>query len=216
MKKAILFLTLMCAFVATSFGDFEKSINLCNGKDLSGWQCYLKDKSVKCEDIFSVNDGVIWIKGNPFGYMRTQKKYANFYLHAEWCYPIKKTNSGIFLFVQDGDKVWPNAVECQLCDQKAGDFVLLGGSNVAEYKLPEGQTKRPAFPVVKKFENTYERQVGEWNSADIICKDGKITVFINGTLQNIGTSDNKIGYVALQSEGGDILFRNVKLTPIVK
>ena len=116
--------------------------------------------------------------------------------------------------MQDPDKLWPNAIECQLHAGDAGDFVLLGGSDIKEFQVEKGQ-ERPAFPVVKKFNDSNEMKAGEWNNADITCDKGNITVYINGTLQNKGTkSAKKIGYIGLQSEGGPIQFRNVRLTPI--
>lgn len=47
--------------------------------------------------------------------------------------------------------------------------------------------QRPQFPVVKRYGESNENPAGEWNNADIICIDGTITVFINGTLQNRAT-----------------------------
>lgn len=41
------------------------------------------------------------------------------------------TNSGIFQRVQEGDKVWPQGIECQLMAGRAGDLVLLGGARAA-------------------------------------------------------------------------------------
>ena len=189
------------------------TVDLFNGKNLDGWvSC--ADGLADASSVFSVQNGVIRVQGKPFGFIRTDKKYSNFRLHVEWKYPRESINSGIFLFVQDDMKLWPNAVECQLMKGKVGDFVLLGGSNVAEFKLPAG-AERPKFPVVKRFGESNENPAGEWNNADIICKDGSITVFINGTLQNKATGSlNKSGYIALQSEGGEIHFRNVRLTPL--
>ena len=57
--------------------------------------------------------------------MRTAEKYGNYKMHVEWRWIGEGTNSGIFHRVQDGDKVWPNAIECQLCSGKAGDYVML-------------------------------------------------------------------------------------------
>jgi hypothetical protein len=54
--------------------------------------------------------------------------------------------------------------------------------------------------------------VGEWNKAKIEVKSGVITIYINGELQNKGTNKVKKGYIGLQSEGGPIQFRNMKLT----
>ena len=205
------------SIIALSLSCFggQKTVDLFNGENLEGWKFFVENSAAKPGDVFSVKNGLIHIKGKPFGFMYTENKYSNFRLHVEWKYPIEGSNSGIFLFLQEPTKeLWPNAVECQLCSGRAGDFVLLGGSDVSEYKAPEGKP-RPKFPVVERFVKERENPVGEWNSVDIICKDGNIEVYINGTLQNIGTkSAHSSGYIGLQSEGGDILFRNVRLTPI--
>ena len=104
--------------------------------------------------------------------------------------------------MQDGDKLWPNAIECQLCSGKAGDFVMLGGSKIQEMECVE------QFPVKNRV-GDYENPAGEWNTAKVVCKGNKITVYINGQLQNECTCDSTEGYIALQSEGGPLEFRNV-------
>lgn len=194
--------------------DAPEEIALFNGKNLDGWGFVLENDSRSTEEVFSVRNGVIHIEGTPFGYMYTQEKFDDFKLNVEWRWPEEATNSGIFLFVQDDFKVWPKAIECQLCAGDAGDFVLLSGSDMKEFVLEEGQ-KRPAFPVVKKAHPSNEKPVGEWNTAEITCENGKVTVLINGTLQNTGTATlHKSGRIALQSEGKDIQFRNIVLTKL--
>lgn len=186
---------------------------LFNGKDLSNWNFVLENSELKASDVFSVRDGVIHITGQ-LGYMYTNKKYDNYKLHVEWCWPNGvESNSGIFLLIEDPKNPFPNGIECQLKAGIAGDFVLLGGSNLAEFKNPEGEP-RPDFPVVKKLEESSEKPAGEWNSADIECKDGVITVYINGVLQNKGTNTVKEGHIGLQSEGSDIQFRNVTVSSL--
>ncbi len=197
-----------CKFVCAPFMLF-------NGKNLDGWTTFVADQT-QTAPVYSVKDGVINVSGKPFGFIRTNKKYDNFELNLEWRYTKEeeKSNSGIFLFVQDEMKLWPNAIECQLMKGRVGDFVLLGGSDIAEYKAPEGKP-RPKFPVVKRFNDDGIKPAGEWNSANIICKNGTIEVYINGVLKNKGTdSMHKSGYIALQSEGNEIQFRNIKLTPL--
>lgn len=122
----------------------------------------------------------------------------------EWRWVGEGTNSGFFHRVQDGDKVWPNAIEVQLCAGRAGDYVMLGGSKISDIECV-GE-----FPV-KDRAGDYEKPVGEWNEATVICKGGKITVYINGHLQNECTTNTTEGYIALQSEGGPIEFRNLWL-----
>ena len=90
--------------------------------------------------------------------------------------------------------------------------ILLEGADLAEYKQPAGE-ERPKFPVVKKRADSNEKPVGEWNRAKIDVKNGVIKVYINDLLQNTGTSNVKEGYLGLQSEGGLIQFRTVKVTP---
>ena len=211
MKRTIILLILSAL---TLMPVKSQTIDLFNGTNLDGWGFVLKDDSKKPDEVFKAENGVIHITGNPFGYMYTLEKYDNFCLHVEWRWPEEASNSGIFLYVQDDNKVWPNAIECQLKAGDAGDFVLLNGSNLAEFETKEGEA-RPAFPVIKKKAPSSEMAVGEWNNADITCVNGGITVFINGVIQNAGTKSlHKIGHVALQSEGKDILFRNVRLTPL--
>ena len=152
-----------------------------------------------------MNDGKICIAGTPFGYLRTEKKYGDYTLHVEWRWVGEGTNSGLFQRVQDGDKLWCTAIECQLCSGKAGDFVMLGGAKIKEVECV-GE-----YPV-KDRAGDYENPVGEWNSADIVCKGNSIKVMINGKVQNECTCEFVDGYIALQSEGGPIEFRNIYIT----
>jgi len=214
MKKNILLLFLPVLSALVTGPIKAQTIDLFNGVNLAGWKFVLPPNSPDPENVFNVQDGLIHISGQPYGYMYTLDEYDNFYLSVDWRWPEEATNSGIFLFMQDDNKVWPNAIECQLHAGDAGDLVLLGGSNLAEYTPKEGES-RVAYPVIEKKADCSEMPVGEWNNAFIICRDGSITVFINGILQNTGTkSPHATGHVALQSEGKDIQFRNVRLTPI--
>ena len=192
----------------------QKTIKLFNGKDLSNWNFVVDKNSVPADQVYSVKDGVIHIVGNPFGYMYTKDKYSNYKLHVEWRWPNgeEKANSGIFLLIEEPKNPFPNGIECQLCAGKVGDFVLLGGSDLAEFQNKPG-TKRPAFPVVNRKVADVEKEAGEWNEANIYVKEGVITVYINGIYQNTGTNKIKEGYIGLQSEGKEIEFRNVTVTP---
>ncbi len=207
----------MLAVVAAAFLGSTATVaaqqteKLFNGKDLSNWNFVVDKNAVPAEQVYSVENGVIHVAGN-LGYMYTKQKYGNYKLHVEWCYPKEATNSGIFLLIEDPKNPFPNGIECQLAAGKAGDFVLLGGSDLFEFHQRPG-TPRPGFPVVAKTNPSSEKNVGEWNEATIYVKNGTITVFINGVYMNTGTNKVKEGYIGLQSEGKDILFRNVTVTP---
>lgn len=203
MKNRVIFAALCLMALLAACGNKSTKTALFNGKDLAGWVCVLDEKSnTPASEVYGVKDGNIYIAGNPFGYMRTDKKYGDYKLHVEWRWVGEGTNSGLFQRVQDGDGLWPNAIECQLCNGKAGDFVMLGGSKISEIEC-KGQ-----FPI-KERNGDYEKPVGEWNTAEIICQGKSITVYINGELQNQCTCETSEGYIALQSEGGPIEFRNI-------
>ena len=209
--KRILFLMTAALFLFSA-ESYSQTEELFNGKDLSNWNFIVDGDKAAPGDVFSVKDGVILIQGNPFGYMYTKKKYKDYTLELEWSWVGEASNSGIFLVIAEtkAGNPFPNGIECQLKAGVAGDFVMLGGSDLDEYVAPA--SGRPNFPIIKKREDSNEKPVGEWNKAKIEVRDGKITVNINGVLQNQGTNKVKEGYIGLQSEGGPIQFRNLKLT----
>jgi hypothetical protein len=211
MNKKTFLLTIASFLCFANSVKAQKVEKLFNGKDLSGWNFVVDKNSESANEVFTVRDSVIHIKGT-LGYMYAKKKYSNYVLHVEWRWPSEATNSGIFLLIEDPKSPFPNGIECQLGAGNAGDLVLLGGSNLDEYKTPpEG---RPAFPVLKKQNPSSEKPVGEWNHANIFVQDGVINVFVNGVHQNTATNKVKSGYIGLQSEGKDIQFRNITVTDL--
>jgi hypothetical protein len=215
--KKILFAAALLLALATSCSQKPEVIQLFNGKDLEGWTLFVNDPEVAPTDVFSVVDGNIHVVGQPFGFMRTNEKYTDVKLSVEWRWVGQGTNSGIFSLVQDGLLCWPNAIECQLKAGSAGDVVLLGGSDVEELDTPEGSA-RPRFPMVRKENESSEKPDGEWNLTEIvITSDGGVDITVNGVHQNHVTNKNYTeGYIALQSEGGPLEFRNVTVTRLAK
>jgi hypothetical protein len=182
-----------------------RTIQLFNGKDLSNWEFKLKDPSVLPSDVFKVVNGVIQIKGDPFGYMRSKDTYSEYKLHVEWRWPVEATNSGVFVHAQLPDTIWIKCIECQLQSGNAGDFVCMNGADINERT---DKTKRS----VKKIGPSSEKPVGEWNIMEVFCKGSTIEVFVNGILKNIATGANvNSGHICLQSEGKLVEFRNVWL-----
>ena len=70
-------------------------------------------------------------------------------------------------------------------------------------------------PILSKFNESNEKPVGEWNRLEVTCEGNTIEIMVNGLLQNRGTEASvSEGNICLQSEGKDIEFRNVLLTPL--
>ena len=204
--------TLMLLLVLLASSCKQQSMEIFNGKDLSNWEFVLENDGVTADEVYSVSDGVITIKGEPLGYMYTKEKYRNYTLELEYRWVDNESNSGIFVLIEEPTNPFPNGIECQLKAGQAGDFVLLGGSDLNEYTLPEGVSERPAFPVIDKLEASSEKPTGQWNKAKIVVLDGSITVYINDVLQNRATSNVMEGHIGLQSEGEAIQFKNIVIS----
>ena len=210
MQKLILSGVLLIALFFT--GCTQQSGKIFNGRDLTGWHFALENDTLPGDQVFTVEDGMISVKGEPLGYMYTAEKYRNFTLELEYRWVDEASNSGVFFLIEDPTNPFPKGIECQLMVGKAGDLVMLAGSDLKEFKLPEGVTERPAFPVISKLQPSSEKATAEWNKVSITVNDGLIEVRINDILQNSATSEVKEGHIGLQSEGTEILFRNLEIS----
>ena len=186
------------------------TIALFNGRDLEGWHIYLKDADADPKNVWKVQDGTIWCTGNPTGFLRTKEEYSDFKLILEWRWPEKPGNSGVLLRMSGEEKIWPLCMEAQLMHNRAGDFVGMGCSfneNKAKKGGPISYTPR--------MNDSSEKELGGWNTYEIVCKGDTIEVTVNGQLQNRATGVSiRKGYIGLQSEGVPIMLRNIKLTPL--
>lgn len=184
-------------------------ISLFDGKSLQGWVQFIPDPNADPSKTWMVKDGVIHCTGQPAGYIRTDKKYKNYQLQLEWRWAGSPGNSGVLLHVQDKDEVWPKSIEAQLLHENAGDFWVIGGTDFDEHKKIARTADDRRVP---KCAESSEKKVGEWNQYDIWCVGDTIRVFVNGVLQNEAHHCTVTeGYIALQSEGAPIEFRNIKL-----
>lgn len=159
-------------------------------------------------------DGVIAVSGKPPGYIATRASYTNYRMHVEWRWPGKPGNAGVLLHVASGPKdgAWPLSVQVQTKHGYAGDILPMAGAGFAEPLT----TAPGAYPAIKG--NTApdsERPPGEWNSAEILARDGVIEVAINGVAQNrVSAVKPAQGRIGFQLEGVPYELRNITITPL--
>ena len=219
MKRiAVLSLLLLCASCATP--PPHPAVELFNGKDLRGWTAFSSKPGVKLEDVWSVRDGIIVCQGDPIGWLATEKTYTNYKLCAEWRWgdPQKPGNSGLFQRINGEPQTLPRCIECQLKNGSAGDLLGFQGMTVqgdaARTMKPKKFALGELTAGVKKIVMA-ERTPGEWNRAEITVQGDRITVIINGQKVNEVTGVPVLaGHAGLQSEGGEVHFRNVQLIPL--
>lgn len=144
------------------------------------------------------------------------------------------------------DGTWINSIECQVIEGGTGDFIVVGDgsdqfqitSTVALEKQGDSfvfqQDGHPEtinggrinwFGRDPEWKDTFgfrggndiEKPVGEWNTLECIAEDGQITIFLNGILVNRATNVKPTkGRIQIQSEGAEIFFRKIELTPLSK
>jgi hypothetical protein len=187
---------------------FGTPITLFNGKDLTGWK--LIDEKKK--NGFTVIDGVldsnpVQTEGTPhirYGNLRTDQVFKDFNLKIE-TKVAERSNSGIYL---------RGMFEIQVVDSyKKGLNSHHMGAVYSRIK-PDVNAEKPA---------------GTWQAFDITLCDRHVTVILNGIkiIDNqpiYGPTGGAImsdvfapGPIYLQGdEGGDVQYRNIVLTPIMK
>jgi hypothetical protein len=210
---AICFLGIGC----TIQEGYQASSSLISNR-LEAWGCYLQDPEAKVQDVWNIEDGVLICSGKPLGYLYTKRDYGNFVLKLEWRWPPgKKPGKGGVLVRMTGEhRIWPRSLEAQLNTGGAGDFwglVGYGLSGPAERMQSLEHQEFGTLTNLKKVKDL-EKSPGQWNTYEIIAKGDTVTLIINGEEVNRATGcDLNPGRICLTSEGSEIHFRNVVVTP---
>ena len=185
--------------------NYGEAVPLANGKDLTGW----KVSSDALKDTFSAVDGAIACKGDPSGYLRTEAQYTNYVLRLQMRHHVK-CNAGVLVRVHGQDKVWPDSIECQGQKDDMGDIW-----NIGQFPMKVDPDRTEDRRTVK-LHPTNENPVGQWNNYEICLNKGDLVIKVNGLVQNTAADCKEIpGYIALQSEGGALDYRNIVLIPIL-
>ena len=191
------------------------ALALFDGESLSGWTTFLKPRedgsAPDPSDIWSVDGGILACNGSHPGYVRTEAEFADFVLRLEWRWDGRDQrggNSGLLLRCQGEDKVWPKSLEVQLQTGSAGDFWVIDGfpAEVEPSRTEGRRTRATHYP---------ESGVGEWSRLAVVAEGGDVSVWVNDELVNQASGVlAEPGTIALQSEGGELHFRDVFLTPL--
>lgn len=195
-------------------------IELFNGKNLQGWTCFLDDPNVGMKDVWRVEDGILICKGEPLGYLVTESEWTSFRVIVEWRWAPGTTpgNSGVLFRITGEPRPIPRCIEAQLKSGDAGD--LYGFHGVKISGDPARMVSQANHPLVgdmvgvKKIKGN-ENEPGQWNTYEILVDGPVVIATINGVEVNRAADcDVMAGPIGLQSEGGEIHFRTVRLLPL--
>jgi hypothetical protein len=221
MRRGILWLVvgLVCSVACLGAAEEGKAVKLFNGQDLAGWTYFLEDDNAQLEDVWSVQDGILVCKGQPMGYLATKQEFKSFKLVVEWRWAPGKEpgNSGVLLRITGKPMMLPKCVEAQLQSGSAGDIWAFQGFQVqsdSDRFRKLSNARIGDFMGVSK-ESGNEKEPGEWNKYEITLDGGALVLVVNGKKVNeCQGCDVVAGQIGLQSEGGEIHFKTVELTPL--
>ena len=246
MKNGMLVLALIgvvwtgVAFAATKqIPPHGSAVVLFNGTDLSSFDAFLKSTGLNSDPngVFRVENGVIHVSGQEFGYIITKQEFSNYYLRVEFkwgegTYAPREgqaRDSGILYNIQGEQKVWPRSIEFQINEGATGDFWMtdgaaLTGKDGTRVTGPAGSAlkidrfgKGPWKNVAgyRDPAGEIEKPHGEWNLLELVNRDGHLQQYVNGKLVNEGSDAfPATGRILFQSEGAEVYFRDIKLYPL--
>lgn len=204
-----LLLTLAGLTSTASLRAADDFVPLFNGRDLTGWV------NVNCAPgTWTATNGLIYCTGAPIGELRTTRMYQNFILELEWRHLRPKGNAGVFVWADAltaRGQPFIRGVEVQVLDGSEGPSHTSDGDifpiHGAKMTPVNGRGGDRAFPTEKRMKPS-----PEWNHYRIECRDGAISLAVNGAVVTRGhdTSPRK-GYICLESEGSPVEFRNLRL-----
>jgi hypothetical protein len=189
---------------------------------LAGWKSFSEDPKAGTGDVWTLSgEGVLVCKGNPKGYLYTEKSHTDFVLTLQWRTPPgKKPGSGGVLIRMTGKhKIWPKSLEAQLNVGGEGDFWGLDGYELAGSAERLKTIPQSPFGKLTNLKRTKGpvKAPGEWNEYRVIARGDTVTLQINGQEVNRATGcDVVAGPILLTSEGDEIHFRNIRLAPTGK
>lgn len=217
MKKIIILIPFLCFYANAQVNEMKP---IFNKKNLNGWNTYLPSKGVNADpdSVFVVQNGILHISGEEFGYIATKDAFKDFHLIAEFKwgqakYPPReneKRDSGILYFIPIDvpEKIWPKSVEFQIQEGDVGDFWLIDSATIEV----NGKRTVPTdyLRVEKERDNEYPN--GEWNTVEIISQDGELSHKVNDKVVNRGSFPNiNEGRILIQSEGAEIYYRKIEI-----
>jgi len=228
MKKLIIVCIIATATLSCKSLPQRQSVNLFNGKDLSGWHVDVPkmDNDPNVKSPFIVRNGLLVSLGKPNGHLISDAIHQNYRLEVQYRFAAKHGNCGVLVHASTPRALYgmfPKSVEVQMFHKNAGDFwcivedisvpdMVSRRGPKEDWGIIEGKKRR-----ILNLTDDSEKPVGEWNTMVIECLNNSIMVWINDDLVNHGFNCTAVkGQIALQAEGSEVEFRKVLLTPITK
>jgi hypothetical protein len=202
---------LLAATSTAAESDDEGFVPLFNGSDLTGWVLTNTPPAT-----WTFQDGMLICSGKPIGEIRTERMYQNFIMELEWRHMVPRGNAGVFIWADDitaRGVPFHRGIEVQVLENAYGntrshtthgDIFPIHGATMTPIN---GRGGNRAFPTEERSNPS-----PEWNHYRITCQNGEISLAVNGKVVTRGKDCSpRKGYICLESEGGIVHYRNVRI-----
>jgi hypothetical protein len=220
----IVAVTLGCSSTRSQNSSTKGFTKLFDGKTTTGWHTYGQST---VGSHWKVQDGALYLDpktpGDGGGDLVTDKEYTNYHLKLDWKV-APGSNSGVIFFVHE-DKAkygatYSTGLEMQVIDNDGHD-----DGKIQKHRAGD------LYDIIKSSSEPV-KPVGEWNTAEIITKNGSLELKLNGvtvvttTLWDAnwatllkqskfadweGFATYKTGKIALQDHGDGVWYRNIMI-----
>lgn len=185
--------------------------------EIAGWKSFHEGEGTRTGAVWHLDKGgVLVCRGNPNGYLFTERAYSDFVLSLEWRWPPggKAGKGGVLIRLSGENRIWPRSLEAQLNAGAAGDFWALGGFEVGGPAERVKSLIHPRFGLLKNLPRLggAEKPVGEWNGMEVVAKGGVVTITLNG--EEVNRAEGcapEAGPILLTAEGAEIHFRHLRI-----
>lgn len=199
--------------------------------------------AIELENIFQLEGDEIHVyrgwkhDAAPFATLVSADDYENCVIELEYKWGERrfaprtkmKRDAGLLFFVRKPEQVWPPCIEFQIQETDSGDIWSI--YSIVSVRLDDSKSFNPqSTPQLvgqnKDFTGINRRDANAdelpgWNTIRVELRDGAGKYFLNGKLVNAfekvfekDGSPLKHGRIALQAEGAEITYRNVRVTPL--
>ena len=200
-----------CSREACSQNPGEAWIDLFPNSSLAAWT-----RTNTPPETWSFENGVLICSGKPIGELRTRRMFQNFIMEVEWRHMVPGGNAGIFVWADDitaKGVPFHRGIEIQVLENDYGntrshtthgDIFPIHGATM---KPVNGRGGSRAFPTENR-----SKPSPQWNHYRIVANNGAISLAVNGKVVTQGEECwPRRGYICLESEGGVVQYRNVRL-----
>ena len=147
--------------------------------------------------------------GKPKGYLYSKQSYQNFTLRLDYRFPrpdnLKdeakfKGNTGFLVYITGEHKLWPICLEVQGKHVQMAAIKENGGAEPAKVEDDDAARQQARKPV------------GQWNSLEIVSKDGALAVTLNDTpISKCEPDFISEGPIGIQAEDHPFEVRHIRL-----